>query len=57
MPVPGLIAEVLDDHVNRYGLASYADTFVFSAERGGRLNLPAIASLFSYRAYWHIGRA
>jgi integrase len=31
VPMPGLIAEVLDEHLNRYGLVS-------SAERGGRLH-------------------
>jgi len=38
VPVPGLIAEMLDNHLNRYGLAGNADALVFSAERGGRLN-------------------
>jgi integrase len=38
VPVPGLIAEVLDGHLNRYGLAGDADALVFSAERGGRLH-------------------
>ena len=31
VPMPGLIAEALDEHLNRYGLVS-------SAERGGRLH-------------------
>jgi integrase len=34
VPVPGLIAEVLDEHLNRHGLAGEADALVFSAERG-----------------------
>jgi integrase len=38
VPLPGLIAEVLDQHVDRYGLAGKADGLVFSAARGGRLN-------------------
>jgi integrase len=38
VPVPGLIAEILDDHLHRYGLAGKADALVFSAERGGRLH-------------------
>jgi integrase len=38
VPVPGLIAEVLDQHLSRYGLAGEADALVFSAARGGRLN-------------------
>ena len=33
-----MIAEVLDEHLNRYGLAGEADALVFSAERGGRLH-------------------
>jgi integrase len=38
VPVPGLIAEMLNNHLHRYGLAGEADALVFSAERGGRLN-------------------
>jgi integrase len=38
VPVPGVIAEVLDGHLNRYGLTGEADTLVFSAEWGGRLH-------------------
>jgi hypothetical protein len=38
VPLPGLIVEVLDQHVSRYGLAREADALVFSAPRGGRLH-------------------
>jgi integrase len=38
VPVPELIAEILDAHVSRYGLAGEADALVFSAPRGGGLN-------------------
>jgi hypothetical protein len=38
VPVPSLIAEVLNDHLKRYGLAGDVDALVFSAERSGRLN-------------------
>jgi integrase len=38
VPVPGLIAELLDAHLSRYGLTGEADALVFSAPRGGRLN-------------------
>jgi integrase len=38
IPLPGLIAEVLNEHVSRYGLAGEARALVFSAPRGGRLN-------------------
>jgi integrase len=37
VPVPSLIAEVLNDHLKRYGLAGDVDALVFSAERSGRL--------------------
>jgi integrase len=38
VPLPSLIAEVLDEHLGRYGLAGEADAWVFSAPRGGRLH-------------------
>jgi integrase len=38
VPLPGLIAELLDQHLSRYGLAGEADALVFSAPRGGRLH-------------------
>jgi integrase len=38
VPLPGLIAEVLEEHLSRYGLAGEPDTLVFSAARGGRLH-------------------
>ena len=38
VPVPGLIAEVLDAHLSRYGLAGEPDALVFSSPRGGRLH-------------------
>jgi hypothetical protein len=36
VPVAGLIAEVLDQHLHRNGLVGEADALVFSAARGGR---------------------
>jgi integrase len=38
VPLPGLIAERLDAHLGRHGLAGETDALVFSAPRGGRLN-------------------
>jgi integrase len=38
VPMPALIAEVLDGHLNRYRLTGETDALVFSAARGGRLN-------------------
>jgi hypothetical protein len=38
VPVPGLIAEILDAHVSRYGHAGETDGLVFSAPRRGRLH-------------------
>jgi integrase len=38
VPAPGLIAEILDEHLSRYGLAGEPDALVFSAARGGRLH-------------------
>lgn len=38
VPVPGLIADMLDEHLTRYGLAGEPDALVFSADRGGRLH-------------------
>jgi integrase len=38
VPLPGLIAEILDQHLGCYGLASEPNALVFSAPRGGRLH-------------------
>jgi integrase len=38
VPLPGLITDVLDQHLSRYRLAGEADALVFSAPRGGRLH-------------------
>jgi integrase len=40
VPEPGPIAEVLDEHLTRYGLTREPDALVFSAERGGALTPP-----------------
>jgi integrase len=38
VPMPALIAEVLDGHLHRYRLTGETDALVFSAPRGGRLH-------------------
>jgi integrase len=38
VPLPGLVAEMLDQHLARYELAENHDALVFTAERGGRLH-------------------
>jgi hypothetical protein len=45
VPLPGLIAEVLDQHLRRYGLAGEADALVFSAARGGVCTPPTGTSV------------
>jgi integrase len=38
VPLPGLVAELLDQHLERYQLRGDSDALVFTAERGGRLH-------------------
>jgi integrase len=38
VPIPGLVAELLDQHLERYELTENNEALVFTAERGGRLN-------------------
>jgi integrase len=38
VPVPGLVAELLDQHLERYELRRDRDALVFTAQRGGRLH-------------------
>jgi integrase len=38
VPLPGFVAELLDQHLERYELRGDSDALVFSAERGGRLH-------------------
>ena len=38
VPLPGLVAELLDQHLDRYELRGDSDALVFTAERGGRLH-------------------
>jgi integrase len=38
VPLPGFVAELLDQHLDRYELTGDSDALVFTAERGGRLN-------------------
>ena len=38
VPMPGLVAELLDQHLDRYELRGNSDALMFTAERGGRLN-------------------
>jgi integrase len=38
VPIPGLVAELLDQHLEHYELTADSDALVFTAERGGRLN-------------------
>ena len=45
VPLPGLIAKILKEHLSRYGLAGEPDALVFSAARGGRLTPPTGTSV------------
>jgi hypothetical protein len=38
VPMPGVVAEMLDQHLERYELTQNHDALVFTAERGGRLH-------------------
>jgi integrase len=38
VPMPGLVAQLLDRHLDRYTIRGDSDGLVFTAERGGRLH-------------------